>query len=82
LLQLATRGAGAPDDHGLGASPRPLRAWTVQALAVALVLAVVAVAGLLLPSGICWPLAGLTTVVGYLGITGAELALQASDGGG
>ena len=37
----------------------------------------VAAAGALLPAAVAWALGGMATVLGYLGVVGLELALQA-----
>jgi hypothetical protein len=76
LLQLATRSAQAADDVQLGGGPSWLRAGGVQAVAVAASLIAVTAAGSLLPAALAWLAGGMATVLGYVGITGVETALQ------
>jgi hypothetical protein len=79
LLQLATRSAHAPaQDLQFGDSANWLRAGAIQAIAVATSLTAVTAAGSLLPPALSWLVGGMATVVGYLGITGLENALQAA----
>lgn len=52
-----------------------LRGWVIQACAVAGPVGAMALLSRLLPSTLCWPLAGVATVVGYLGVTGLGHAL-------
>ena len=77
LLQLATGPPDAASDLQLGASPNWLRGGAIQALAVAATLVTVAMAGWLLPPALSWISGGMATVLGYLGVTGVEYALQA-----
>ena len=70
----------APAGHLAGG-----RSWVrgggLQALAVAVTLATVAAAGWLLAPALSWTAGGMATVVGYLGVTGLEYALQARAAG-
>jgi hypothetical protein len=77
LLQLATRSSDPPADVQLGASPSWPRAGAIQAIGVAASLLAVTVAGSLLSPALSWLAGGMATVLGYLGIVGLELALQA-----
>jgi hypothetical protein len=52
----------------------------VQAVAIGTPVAAAAVLAHALPSAVCWPLAGLVTVLGYLGVMGLSHALAARAG--
>jgi hypothetical protein len=70
LLRAATSGV-ATDEKGPPPGSHPgLRGWLIQAAAVAGPVALMAVAAPLLPVGVCWPLAGIATVLGYIGVMG------------
>src|SRR4051812_25095301 len=58
---------GTPDDGAIQAT----------ATAVAVTVAAVAAAGALLLAALAWALGGTATVLGYLGVVGLELAVQA-----
>ena len=67
----------AQPSRNLTGGPSVLRGGAVQAVAVAATLLVVAAAGALLPPALSWIAGGMATVVGYLGVTAVEYALQA-----
>ncbi len=77
---------GGGDGHGARRHPRhrspALRGWLVQAAAVATPVAAAAVLAEALPSAVCWPLAGIVTVLGYLGVMGLSHALATTLPGG
>jgi hypothetical protein len=77
VLQAAAPQDEPPDDVALGAGRGWIRGGAIQAVAVAVTLAAVAAAGALLPADVAWALGGMATVLGYLGVVGLELALQA-----
>ena len=73
----------ATERDGTHATAHPaLRGWLVQAAAVATPVAVAAVLAPALPSAVCWPLAGIVTVLGYLGVMGLSHALATTLPGG
>jgi hypothetical protein len=80
ILQLATQSPGEAPELHLGGSPTWLRGGPIQALAVATTLVTVAAAGWLLSPALSWILGGMATVLGYLGVTGIEYALQHAPG--
>lgn len=82
VMQAAARAGDPPDDVALGSSGGWVRGGAIQAAAVAVTLIAVAAAGALLPAAVAWAFGGMATVLGYLGVVGLELALQARDGGG
>jgi len=59
----------------------PLAGWLVQVAAVATPVAMAAVLAEVLPGAVCWPLAGIATVAGYLGVMGLSHAQAARAGG-
>jgi len=77
LLQLTLAPGAEADGQDLGASANWARGGCIQVAAVPGTVAAVAAAGALLRPGGSWPFGGAATVLGYLGITGIELALQA-----
>jgi hypothetical protein len=78
VLQAAADRDGPDDDVALGSTGGGwVRGGPIQAVAVGLTLVVVAVAGSLLPPALSWAIGGMATVLGYLGVVGLELALQA-----
>jgi len=82
ILQGAAHRGDPPEGVALGASGGRVRGGAIQAAAVAVTLVAVAAAGALLPAAVSWALGGMATVVGYLGVLGLELALQAPSAGG
>jgi hypothetical protein len=72
-------GAAADRDGTRATAHAPLAGWLVQVAAVATPVAAAAVLGELLPSAVCWPLAGIVTVAGYLGVMGLSHALAARE---
>jgi hypothetical protein len=77
-LRVATSGATAESDEH-PAAPVALHGWLIQATAVGVPVGAMALLAKALPSGLCWPLAGVVTVAGYLGVMGLGLALSPSD---
>src|SRR4051812_22150437 len=70
-----------PERDGTHATAYPaLRGGVVQAVAIGTPVAAAAVLAQALPSAVCWPLAGLVTVLGYLGVMGLSHALAARAG--
>jgi hypothetical protein len=77
FLRTAIAGRDAQPARQLTGGPRWARGGGIQALAVAVTLATVAVAGSLLTPALSWAAGGLATVVCYLGVTSLEYAFQA-----
>jgi hypothetical protein len=77
ILRIATADRDAASGGNLAAGPSWVRGGGIQALAVAVTLAAVAAFGALLAPALSWAAGGVATVVGYLGVTGLEYALQA-----
>ena len=80
-LQLVVGGAGPAAGGQFAAGAHRVRATLIQAAAIGLSVAAVGLAGWLLPPGLCWPLGGMATVLGYVGVTGVEYALQSRGDG-
>jgi hypothetical protein len=70
VLRAVTVGASPESEASV---PGP-GGWLVQAAAVAVPVGTMAVTARLLPSGVCWPIAGAVTVLGYLGVMGIGAA--------
>jgi hypothetical protein len=81
ILQAVALGSDPPDDVALGASGNWIRGGALQAVAVAVTLLAVAAVGALFPAAVSWALAGMATVLGYLGVVGLELARQVHGAG-
>jgi hypothetical protein len=77
VLRIATAERDAAAAGNLAAGPSWVRGGGIQAVAVGVTLAMVAAFGSLLAPAPSWAAGGMATVVGYLGVTGLEYALQA-----
>jgi hypothetical protein len=77
ILRAVLAERDAQPSRSLTGGPYLLRGGGIQAVAVAATLVTVAAAGWLLSPALSWLAGGMATVVGYLGVTGLEYALQA-----
>jgi hypothetical protein len=79
LLRAATAETPRDGDGAPAGGHVALRGWLIQAAAVGVPVGAMAALARVLPEAVCWPLAGLVTVLGYLGVMGLGYALTAHE---
>jgi hypothetical protein len=72
LLRVATAGTPSGDEGTPAGGHVALRGWVLQCIAVGLPVGATALVARVLPQTVCWPLAGIVTVLGYLGVRGSD----------